>query len=317
LLHKYEFLKLGLFINAVLIVASILGSDLFFSPSHEVQSRTDDKIPPVITLPGDSTLEAISSNGRIVNYKVAANDEVDGIVRATCTPTSGSNFPIGNTKVVCVATDKNGNKAVDSFQVRIQDNTPPDTAIVGSKVGWFGKLNSTSVTISDDINFEILGRDAVGLGYYECKIDSGEWTRIPNHNTKNSICSFSHVPDGIHIFQSRAVDKYGNFDKSPATFTWTVLSLEDGLKQIINLTSDINLTERELAVANLPLVESQKLLPLKTVDIRINVCYNMDSFLVNINNLLLKNILSEPSKNTLLASVLSIKDRIGCTTGLI
>jgi HYR domain len=316
LLFEDRLLKSGPFILGVLIGLFIaLNPELSYSQSTSTPPITNDKIPPVIALPNDSTLEATNSNGRIVTYKVVARDQVDGIVGTTCTPASGSIFPIGTTKVLCEGTDKHGNKAIRSFQVKIQDSTPPDTFIIDSKVAWTGKINSTSSTVSDEINIEISGSDSVGLDYYECKIDSGKWARVQNQGIGQSLCGYSRLPDGIHIFQSRATDKYGNIDNSPAVFTWTVVSLKEGMQDIIKLISESNLTEKGKANVNLPLFESQKLLPLGTDDRKIDVCYNMDSFLNNINNLFLKDNLSESDKNQLISSTLSIKDRLTCAKG--
>lgn len=306
--------------SSILIFVVLIGLFIALYPelsySQSTLPGTTDKVPPVIALPSDSTLEATNSNGRIVTYKVVARDQVDGIVRTTCTPASGSIFPIGTTKVLCESTDKKGNKAVNSFQVKIQDSTPPDTVIVDSKVPWTGKINSTSTTMSDEINIEISGRDAVGLDYYECKIDSGKWTHVQNQGTGQSLCGYSRLTDGIHIFQSRAIDKYGNIDNSPAVFTWTVLSLKEGLQDIIDIISGSNLTEKVKGDVNRPLSESQSLLPLKTADRKIDVCYNLDSLLNTINNLTLNDSLSESNKNQLISSTLAIKDRLTCTKGV-
>ena len=43
----------------------------------------------------------------------------------TCTPASGSTFPLGATTVSCSATDKAGNTATGTFAVTVQDKTPP------------------------------------------------------------------------------------------------------------------------------------------------------------------------------------------------
>ncbi len=45
----------------------------------------------------------------MVAYTVIAGDTRDGTLQATCTPPSGSRFPIGTTTVTCTATDAAGN----------------------------------------------------------------------------------------------------------------------------------------------------------------------------------------------------------------
>ena len=44
---------------------------------------------------------------------------------ATCTPTSGSIFPIGNTNVNCAATDKAGNTGIASFNIIVKELPKP------------------------------------------------------------------------------------------------------------------------------------------------------------------------------------------------
>jgi hypothetical protein len=295
----------------VLSVYSLVGLvQLSYSQSTEIQSSTDND-PPVIAVPNDSTLEATNSNGRNVTYKVIATDQVDGIINATCNPSSGSIFPIGNTGVACESTDKSGNKGSASFRVKIQHSTPPDTVIVASRAGWVGNINSSSATISNQINFEIAGSDLIGVKAYECKIDSGKWSPIQHLDAGKNVCQYSKVPTGIHIFQSRAVDKFGNVDDSPSSFNWTVTSLEEGVQEMMNLTS-ANLTEAEKEGFNLPLMQSQVLLPNISDGNKLSICYNMDSYLNEINDLSLNDKLNRSQENQLIISALSIKDRLAC-----
>jgi hypothetical protein len=295
----------------VLTVYSLIGlGQLSYSQTIGIQSLIDN-IPPVIAVPNDATLEASNPNGKTITYKVVAADQVDGIINATCDTLSGSIFPIGNTRVVCEATDKSGNKGSASFQVTIQDSTPPDTMIVGSRAGWVGNINSSSATMSDQVNFEIAGSDLVGVEDYECKLDSGKWNPMQHIDSGRNVCQYSQLPAGIHIFETRAIDKYGNVDKAPSSFNWSVTSLEEGIQEMMNLIS-ANLTEAEKQDFNLPLIQSQELLPNISDDNKPSVCYNMDSFLIEINNLSLNDKLNKSQENQLIISALSIKDRLAC-----
>ena len=78
-----------------------------------------DRTPPALTLPSDMTVQATSTSGAVVTFSASASDLVDGTVSVTCTPASGSTFPVGTTKVSCSATDKAGNSASGSFQVTV------------------------------------------------------------------------------------------------------------------------------------------------------------------------------------------------------
>jgi HYR domain len=79
--------------------------------------------PPVLTLPEDISAEATSAAGAVVNYVVEATEE--GVI--TCSPSSGSLFPFGQTIVNCSARNAAGT-TTGSFNVFVDDNTPPDIA---------------------------------------------------------------------------------------------------------------------------------------------------------------------------------------------
>jgi hypothetical protein len=84
--------------------------------------------PPVLNLPGTITVEATSSGGAIVDYSgsVSATDAEDNPdPTPTCAPASGSTFPLGTTPVSCDVTDSGSLTDSGSFNVLVQDTTPP------------------------------------------------------------------------------------------------------------------------------------------------------------------------------------------------
>jgi len=88
---------------------------------------TLDNTPPVILSPSDIVIDAEDSSGAFVQYDVLAIDDVDQIVTPSCTPSSGSFFSIGDTKVICSAFDSAGNSASKkSFLVTVN---APSTSI--------------------------------------------------------------------------------------------------------------------------------------------------------------------------------------------
>jgi hypothetical protein len=85
-----------------------------------------DTTPPAITVPAPITAEATGPNGAAVTYTVSANDLVDGPVAVTCTPVSGSTFPLDvETLVQCTAKDSRDNVGVADFTIIVVDTTPP------------------------------------------------------------------------------------------------------------------------------------------------------------------------------------------------
>ena len=85
-----------------------------------------DTTPPSVTPPAPVTAEATGPSGAAVNYGLAsANDLVDGSVAVSCSPISGSTFPLGSNTVTCTATDSHGNTGSATTTVLVQDTTPP------------------------------------------------------------------------------------------------------------------------------------------------------------------------------------------------
>ena len=86
-----------------------------------------DTTAPVISPHGDITAEATSPSGAVVTYtSPATSDVVDGAGTASCSPTSGIAFALGNTTVTCNAVDTNGNQAIaTTFVVHVVDTTAP------------------------------------------------------------------------------------------------------------------------------------------------------------------------------------------------
>jgi hypothetical protein len=89
------------------------------SPKSTFTVSVADSTPPVLTLPGTITVTAPSRAGTRVSYTVTATDDTDPHPTVSCTPASGSVFPLGDTTVNCTATDASGNRAPGSFHVRV------------------------------------------------------------------------------------------------------------------------------------------------------------------------------------------------------
>ncbi len=78
-----------------------------------------DVSPPTIACPSDLVLGTDPSQcGAVVVFKVLANDNC-GTVNTVCSPSSGTFFPQGTTKVTCTATDGSGNTTNCSFNVTV------------------------------------------------------------------------------------------------------------------------------------------------------------------------------------------------------
>ncbi len=93
-----------------------------------------DTTAPTLNLPSDITEEATGPGGTVVNFDAMATDEDPASPEVSCSPTSGTTFPIGITKVNCSAEDAAGNEATGSIDVTVQDTTPPQISGMPSDI---------------------------------------------------------------------------------------------------------------------------------------------------------------------------------------
>ena len=110
------------------------------TPSTPVTTpSTPVTTPLTLTLPPGQTVEATGPDGATVTYTVSASDAQDGTLTPSCSPASGSVFPLGTTPVNCSVTDSGGHTATGSFTVTVQDTTPPSLNLPGNITVQAGK----------------------------------------------------------------------------------------------------------------------------------------------------------------------------------
>jgi Ca2+-binding RTX toxin-like protein len=89
--------------------------------SSEQTLIVDLTAPNLENMPGDQTIPAVGPTGAIAYYAMpTATDAIDGNPSVTCTPVSGSTFPIGTTVVQCTATDDAGNSRSATFSIEVR-----------------------------------------------------------------------------------------------------------------------------------------------------------------------------------------------------
>ena len=81
---------------------------------------TFDTMPPTISVPSNTVLNATGPAGAIFSFTATATDSLDPNPVVACTRPSGGTFPIGTTVVTCSATDASGNSSTASFQVTVK-----------------------------------------------------------------------------------------------------------------------------------------------------------------------------------------------------
>ncbi|MBI5384505.1 MAG: HYR domain-containing protein [Verrucomicrobia bacterium] len=136
----------------------------------------EDKETPAIVCPANITLPASPDLTTPVTFAATATDNCAPAPTITCSPSSGSGFPVGVTTVTCTATDASGNTAQCFFTV-----TRPSLSFVGflSPIG---------------------GADATGGGYANPVRTFKLKSTIPVKFTAS--CNGAPVMAGVHRLQA-------------------------------------------------------------------------------------------------------------------
>ena len=154
-----------------------------------------DTTAPALSVPVDQVAEATSSEGAAVGYPaVQASDAVDVDPTVSCSPPSGSTFPLGATPVSCQATDDAGNSSTGGFRVTVSDTTAPSVTYAG---------NALRYAVDETVAIMCSTGDAVGVVSTTCTSITGPaWG----------------FPLGQNTFTATSADAAGNVGAASTTF---------------------------------------------------------------------------------------------------
>jgi uncharacterized protein len=149
------------------MAASFTDGVNFASSSGSTAFTVADVVPPVIVGAVDVVVEANGPSGSVVTFSPTATDDVDGAVAATCTPPSGTTFPLGTTTVTCTAADRAGNVATASFTVTVRDTTAPSAPVLSASPNVLDpvdhKMSAVKVTAqsTDSVSAVVCGISSI------------------------------------------------------------------------------------------------------------------------------------------------------------
>jgi hypothetical protein len=173
-----------------------------------------DTTPPVVHVPVSIVEEATGPDGAVVTFTATATDAVSGDLVATCSPGSGTLFPLGDTTVVCQATDGADNTGSASFMVTVVDTTAPALSLPDNIIDEADGPNGTEVTYPAVPAMDVVSGELMAT----CAPASGSLFSI---GTTEVICT--------------ATDGAGN--ASSASFTVTIV---DTIAPAIQVPSDMS-----------------------------------------------------------------------------
>ena len=130
---------------------------------------------PTLTVPGDLVVEGDTTGGWTAAYTVSASDahdEPDPV--PVCSPAPGELLTVGTTTVSCSVIDSGGLSAGASFDVTVQDTTPPLVGQAPDVAVTTGDPAGAAVTFTAPSATDIVDADPV----VSCAPASGSWFAV-------------------------------------------------------------------------------------------------------------------------------------------
>ena len=170
-----------------------------------IQDTTD----PVITPPGDITLEATSIISMIKLGVATATDTVDPM--PTITSDAPNSFPIGTTRITYTATDDSGNSATATQEITINDAEPMlilPSDVIAEATGVQTPVDIGTATVTDNID-EITATnnatDSFPLGEtmvkWTAKDSSGNTvTAVQKITVQDTTNPYFDAPESYNVF---------------------------------------------------------------------------------------------------------------------
>ena len=202
--------------GATLTGASMSGSTGDF-PGPVDATLTGANLTGTILVPSNQSVTATSQAGAVATWPTPAG--IPGATPGSCTPPSGSTFPIFTTTVTCQVLDANADVATGTFQVTVQPTTQYFTRIA---------LPSGGAVLTGSTNLDALAGDAPGVTKVVFEVTGGSLnnqviaTATPTLYGWLAQWNSSTVPNGTYSIQSVATDAASNTDtSSPVAVTVT------------------------------------------------------------------------------------------------
>jgi hypothetical protein len=215
--------------------ANLTGADLAGANFDEVNTSlvgevtigatlTGANFTNTILVPSNQTVTATSQAGAVATWSTPAG--LPGATPGSCTPPSGSTFPLFSSTVTCQVTDANGDVATGTFQVNVAPTTQFFTRVLvpsdGTVVQGLQILDAAAADAPGikSVVFEVSGGTLTDQVIATATPSLFGWAANWNPlSCVGGIC----VPNGTYSLQSVATDANGNTDTStPITITLNI-----------------------------------------------------------------------------------------------
>ena len=162
-----------------------------------------------ILVPSNQTVPATSANGATVTWPTPAG--LPGATPGSCSPPSGSTFPLFTTTVTCQVLDANADVATGTFQVTVQPTTQYFTRVL---------LPSSGATVSGTTPLDAGASDSPGVTKVVFEVSGGSLSGQIVATAKATLYGWlaswdtTTVPNGTYSLQSVATDAASNTSTS-------------------------------------------------------------------------------------------------------
>ena len=165
------------------------------SASFKVTLSLLDTTPPVVTVPGPMNVNATGPS-TAVSFSASASDAIDGSRPVSCSPPSGSGFPVGQTTVTCSATDNSNNTGQASFTVTVHDVTAPQLTVPADQTVGATSPAGAAVSYSVQATDNVDGSDHAGLRTRLGQHVLGEShnARVLHRDGRRAQCDHQDIP---------------------------------------------------------------------------------------------------------------------------
>jgi hypothetical protein len=175
---------------------------------HTLVVKLDKTAPVISNLPAP-VVEATGPGGATVTWTgPSVNDNLDPAPSISCSRTSGSSFPIGETQVTCTAGDQAGNSSTANFTVTVNppaDSAPPVTSSLSSPNANGNGWNNSDVLIS-----LAASDNAGGSGVKELVYSASGAQIIPATSVNGASVNLAITTEGLTTVSYFARDNAGN-----------------------------------------------------------------------------------------------------------
>ena len=129
-----------------------------------------DTVSPTVTIPANITAGTPAPDGAVVRYTVTFADATSGLATTTCSPASGSTFPVGITTVTCSATDKAGNSRSRSLSITVTSQ-----AVIRAMQAKQAVLASLQAELARATNEDLRSRLSDAIRHLGDSLATGLW----------------------------------------------------------------------------------------------------------------------------------------------